>query len=89
MPRHIRARDIDAVLAHGGYEPSEYDPTVGWAPGYRTAQDGRRQVNVFHDGPGEEDALELYAAELHAHGYHVVPDQQPGGGRRRLHITKP
>lgn len=88
MPRHIRARNIDAALAYGGYEPSEW-AEGDWDPGYRTAQDGRRQVNVFHDGPGEQQALELYTAELRAHGYHVVPDQQPGGGRRRLHITKP
>lgn len=89
MPRHIRAADVDGILAYGGYEPSEYDPQAGWDPGYRVAQDGRRQVNAFHDGPGEEAGLDLYAAELRAHGYHVVPDQQPGGGRRRLHITKP
>ena len=89
MPRHIRARDVDAVLAYGGYEPSEYDSATGWDPGYRVAQDGRRQVLVFHDGHGEEDGLELYTAELRAHGFHVVPDQMPGGGRRRLHITCP
>lgn len=88
MARHIRARDVDAVLAYGGYEPSEF--TDGdWAPGYRTAQDGRRQVNVFHDGPGEADGLERYRLELQAAGFHVVADQQPGGGRRRLHITRP
>lgn len=88
MPRHIRAADVDAVLAH--YPPSEFDPgTQTWEPGYRVTQDGRRQVNVFHDGPGEQDGLERYRLELQAAGFHVVPDQQPGGGRRRLHITKP
>jgi len=89
MPRHIRAADVDAVLAYNGYEPSEYDPVTGWDPGYRVAQDGRRQVNVFHDGPGEEDGLERYRLELQAAGFCVIPDQMPGGGRRRLHITKP
>jgi hypothetical protein len=89
MARHIRAVDVDAVLDHGGFEPSEYDPATGWDPGYRIAQDGRRQVNVFHDGPGEEHHLATYRAELQAAGFHVVPDQQPGGGRRRLHVTKP
>ncbi|WP_372344668.1 hypothetical protein [Streptomyces sp. KL116D] len=88
MPRVIRARDIDAVLAYGGFEPSDYDPRTGWYPGYRVAQDGRRMVHVFHDGPGEVAGLDQYQAELQAAGYHVVPDQQPGGGRRRLHITQ-
>lgn len=89
MPRVIRARDVDAVLAYGGYEPSDYDQLTGWDPGYRVAQDGRRQVNVFHDGPGEQPQLDQYQAELQAAGYHVVSDQQPGGGRRRLHVTRP
>jgi hypothetical protein len=88
MPRVIRARDVDAVLAYNGYEPSEWTGN-DWEPGYRITQDGRRQVNVFHDGPGEADHLETYRLELQAAGFHVVPDQQPGGGRRRLHITKP
>ncbi|MFJ3984374.1 hypothetical protein [Streptomyces fungicidicus] len=89
MARVIRARDVDAVLAYSGYEPSEFDPVTGWVHGYRIAQDGRRQVNVFHDGPGEADGLERYQLELKAAGFHVVADQQPGGCRRRLHITKP
>ncbi|CAM5428208.1 MULTISPECIES: hypothetical protein [Streptomyces] len=89
MPRVIRARDVNAALASGGYEPSEYDPDYGWDPGYRAVQAGRRQVNVFHDGPGETTGLEQYTAELRAAGYHVVADQMPGGGRRRLHITRP
>jgi hypothetical protein len=89
MARHIRAADVDGILAYGGYEPSEYDPQAGWDPGYRVAQDGRRQVLVFHDGPGEETGLQQYRDELRAHGFHVVPDQMPGGGRRRLHITRP
>jgi hypothetical protein len=86
MPRVIRARDVDAVLE--SYPPSEWTDE-GWLPGWRTAQSGRRQVNVFHDGPGEKAGLEKYALELQAVGFHVVPDQQSGGGRRRLHITKP
>lgn len=88
MPRHIRAADVDAVLAYSGYEPSEF-VDGDWLPGYRITQDGRRQVNVFHDGPGEQDGLERYRLELQAAGYHVIPDQQPGGGRRRLYVTKP
>lgn len=85
MPRLIRARDVDAALA--GYPPSEF-VDGDWERGYRIAQDGRRQVNVFHDGPGEQGELEKYRLELQAAGFHVVPDQQPGGGRRRLHITR-
>lgn len=88
MGRHIRAADVDAVLAYNGYEPSEF-VDGDWEPGYRIAQDGRRQVNVFHDGPGEKDGLERYRLELHAAGYCVIPDQMPDGGRRRLHVTKP
>lgn len=88
MARHIRARDVDAVLAYGGFEPSEF-VDGDWSPGYRVAQDGRRQVNVFHDGPGEEAHLGTYTAELRAAGFHIVPDQMPGGGRRRLHVTSP
>jgi hypothetical protein len=89
MSRHIRAADVDAVLAYNGYEPSEYDPATGWDPGYRIAQDGRRMVHVFHAGPVVEDGLERYRLELQAAGYCVIPDQQPGGGRRRLHVSRP
>jgi hypothetical protein len=87
MPQRIQAADVDAVLAYNGYEPSEF-VDGDWIPGYRVAQDGRRQVNVFHDGPGEQDGLERYRLELQAAGYCVIPDQQPGGGRQRLHITR-
>ncbi|WP_282790864.1 hypothetical protein [Streptomyces sp. CC224B] len=86
MPRHLRAVDIDAVL--DAYPASEWSGD-GWIPGWRTAQDGRRQVLVFHDGPGEQDGLDTYRLALQGAGFHVVPDQQPGGGRRRLHITRP
>jgi hypothetical protein len=86
MPRVIRAREVAQVLE--SYPQSEFIDG-DWDPGWRAAQSGRRQVNVFHDGPGEADGLERYALELQAAGFHVVPDQQPGGGRRRLHITKP
>ncbi|MFI8191418.1 hypothetical protein ACIF8T_21785 [Streptomyces sp. NPDC085946] len=86
MPRVIRAADVEVVLEE--FPPSEWTDQ-GWLPGWRTAQDGRRQVNVFHDGPGEADGLEQYRQQLQAAGFHVVADQQPGGGRRRLHITKP
>lgn len=85
MARVIRVRDVDDVLK--AYPRSEF-VDGDWEPGYRTAQDGRRQVNVFHDGPGEADQLDVYRLELQAAGFHVVPDQQPGGGRRRLHVTR-
>lgn len=88
MGQRIRARDVDAVLSYNGYEPSEWLGN-GWNPGYRTTQEHPRQVNVFHDGPGETDGLKRYRLELQTAGYTVTPDQQPGGGRRRLHITKP
>lgn len=87
MGRHIGAADVDAVLARS-YPQSEF-VDGDWEPGYRVVQDGRRQVNVFHDGPGEQDGLERYRLELQTAGFHVIPDQQPGGGKRRLHITKP
>jgi hypothetical protein len=86
MARVIRARDVDAVLE--GYPQSEF-VDGDWEPGYRVAQDGRRQVNVFHDGPGEETQLDTDRLELQAAGFHVIPDQQPGGGRRRLHVIRP
>ncbi|MFF2502155.1 hypothetical protein ACFVTY_01980 [Streptomyces sp. NPDC058067] len=86
MPRVIRASDVDAALE---LHPHSEWTNEGWLPGWRTAQDGRRQVRVFHDGPGEQDGLDKYRLELQAAGYHVVPDQMPGGGRRRLHITRP
>lgn len=86
MPRHIRAADVDALLARS-CPPSEF-VDGDWDPGYRVVQDGRRQVNVFHDGPGEQDGLERYRLELQAAGFHVISDQQPGGGRRRLHVTR-
>ncbi|MEW2267880.1 hypothetical protein [Streptomyces sp. NPDC047868] len=89
MPQRIRAADVDAVLAYNGYEPSEHDPASGWIPGYRIAQHGPRKVNVFHDGPGEQAGLEAYRLELQAAGFCVVSDQQQGGGRRRLHVTRP
>jgi hypothetical protein len=86
MSRHIRACDVDAVLE--AYPQSEF-VDGDWIPGRRTTQDGRRQVNVFHDGPGEQDGLEAYRLELQAASFCVIPDQQPGGGRRRLHVTRP
>lgn len=89
MPRIIRAHDVVDVLSDAGFDPSKWLGN-GWAPGWRATQDGRRRVNVFHDGPGEADGLETYRLELQAAGYHVVRDQQPHeGGRRRLHVTRP
>ena len=86
MARVIRARDVDAVLAYSGYGPSEFVDGE-WEPGYRVGQDGRRRVNVFHDGPGEADRLEVYRLELQAAGFCVIPEQQEDGGRRRLGVT--
>lgn len=88
MARVLRAGDVYDQLMRGGFSPSEWLGD-GWYPGYRVAQDGRRQVNVFHDGPGEVAGLDQYQAGLQAAGFCVVPDQMPDGGRRRLHITKP
>ena len=84
MPRVIHARDVAAVLTDGGFDPSE--PDGDRDPGYRTVQDGRRLVLVFHDGPGEGHHLDLYRGELQAAGFHVVPDRQAGG--RRLRVTR-
>ncbi|KOX32835.1 hypothetical protein ADL07_11780 [Streptomyces sp. NRRL F-4707] len=86
MPGVIRAAAVARILEP--YPPSEWTGD-DWLPGWRAEQSGRRQVNVFHDGPGEADGLEKYRLELQAAGYCVIPDQQPGGGRRRLHITRP
>lgn len=86
MPRMINTREVARVLE--AYPQSEF-ADGDWTPGWRAAQDGRRRVNVFHDGHGEQDGLERYRLELQAAGFCVIPDQQPGGGRRRLHITRP
>lgn len=85
MGRVIRTREVAGVLE--SYTPSEWTGD-DWIPGWRLAQAGRRQVNAFHDGPGEQDGLVQYRLELQAVGYCVIPDQQSGGGRRRLHITR-
>ncbi|WP_282792934.1 hypothetical protein [Streptomyces sp. CC224B] len=87
MARVIRTQDIIQVLE--AYPRSEWINDDWGIPGWRVVQAGRRQVNVFHDGPGEQDGLDTYRLALQAVGFHVVPDQQPGGGRRRLHITRP
>ncbi|MEU1071876.1 MULTISPECIES: hypothetical protein [unclassified Streptomyces] len=89
MSRLIRARDVDAMLAYAGFELSAFDQQTGWAPGYRVTQGDRRLVRVFHDGDGEQEQLAVYAALLESRGYSVVHEQQPGGGRRRLAVTKP
>ncbi|WP_432169103.1 hypothetical protein [Streptomyces sp. 1222.5] len=88
MARIIRAWDIDRQLIDWGHEHSEFEGG-DWDPGFRVAQGGRRQVNVFWDGPGEQDQLRNIAEELRQAGYHVVPTQQDRGGRRRLEVTLP
>ncbi|MEU9208503.1 hypothetical protein AB0D27_11250 [Streptomyces sp. NPDC048415] len=88
MGRHIRAASVGKVLVDKGHEHSEFEGG-DWDPGFRVAQAGPRQVNVFWDGPSEADQLTAITAELRAEGYHVVPTQQDHGGRRRLEVTRP
>lgn len=88
MSRRLRARDVSRQLGDAGHIHSEWDG-VDWEPGYRSAQRGPRLVHTFHDGPGEEHHLGLYALALRNLGYHVVAEQQDGGGRRRLAVTTP
>lgn len=88
MARRIKAASVERLLIDQGHAFSEFEAGE-WDPGYRVAQAGRRQVNVFWDGPGEADQLEAITAELRAAGYHVVPTQQDRGGRRRLEVTLP
>lgn len=89
MSMRIREAAVARVLDDGGYAASVWDRQAeDWDPGYHTAQRAR-VVHVFHDGPGEAEQLALYEAELRAAGYHVHATQQPGGGRRRLEVTRP
>jgi hypothetical protein len=87
MARLIRADSVDRTLTAKGYDHSEFIDG-DWDPGIRVVQAGRRQVNVFWDGPGEADQLDAVTADLRAAGYHVVPTQQDRGGRR-LEVTRP
>lgn len=86
--RVITAARIDQELTNWGHERSEFG-AGDWDPGFRVAQAGRRQVHVFWDGPGEADQLRNITEELRASGYHVHATQLPGGGRRRLEVTRP
>ncbi|MGW1001756.1 hypothetical protein [Streptomyces sp. NPDC002520] len=88
MARRIKAADVDRLLIDQGHEFSEFEAGE-WDPGFRVAQAGPRQVNVFYDGPGEADQLAAVTTGLRAKGYHVVPTQQDRGGRRRLEVTRP
>lgn len=88
MARRIRASSVERLLIDSGHEFSEFEGGE-WDPGFRVAQAGPRQVNVFYDGPGEADQLEAITTEFRAAGYHVVATQQDRGGRRRLEVTRP
>lgn len=88
MAHRIRATDVSRQLGDAGHQHSEWDG-VNWDPGYRSQQAGPRTVHTFHDGPGEEHYLGLYALALKNLGYAVRTEQQDRGGRRRLVVTKP
>lgn len=88
MPRRIKAGDVRRVLIGEGFDFSEFDGG-DWDPGFRCEQAGTRAVHVFHDGPGEQQHLDTYTTALRDAGYHVVAEQQPRGGRRRLIVTHP
>jgi hypothetical protein len=92
MPQRLRASDVSRQLGDAGHIHSEWHPTgpvADWEPGYRSVQHGPRLVHLFHDGPGEEHHLDLYALAQRNLGYSVTHDQQPGGGRQRLHVIRP
>lgn len=90
MARRIRAVSVEQLLTDAGHEFSNFDAQAAeWDPGVRVTQAGPRQVNVFWDGPGEADQLEVITVELRGEGYHVVLSQQDRGGRRRLEVTRP
>lgn len=88
MARRIKAAQIEGLLVGNGHDLSEFEAEE-WDPGFRVAQAGPRQVNVFFDGPGEADQLAAVATELRLKDYHVVITQQDRGGRRRLEVTRP
>lgn len=89
MAMRIRQVDVEQLLDDGGYHPAEWDRLAEvWEDGYRTVQVGPRRVLVFEEGPAEAVQLGLYQQELRAAGYHVHATQQPGGGRRRLEVTR-
>lgn len=88
MAQRIRHRDVGEHLGAAGHSSSEFEGG-NWDPGYRTAQSGPRRVHVYHDGPGEEQQIHAYATTLQNLGYTVDHQQQTGGGRRRLVITRP
>lgn len=88
MNQPLRASDVSRQLGDAGHVKAEWD-NVDWEHGYRSVQRGPCLVHTFHDGPGEEDHLSLYALALKNLGYHVVAEQQDNGGRHRLAITRP
>lgn len=88
MGRLIRQASVDQALADQGYARSEFEDGE-WDPGVRAVQAGRRTVHVFWDGPGEADQLAAITNDLREAGYHVHASQMPGGGRRRLEVTRP
>jgi len=87
MARRIKATDLQRLLTDAGHEFSEFEGG-DWDPGFRVAQAGPRQANVFYDGPGEADHLKVISAELRAAGFHVHA-RQPDNGRPRLEVTRP
>ncbi|MFJ8348938.1 hypothetical protein ACIQ9J_21770 [Streptomyces sp. NPDC094153] len=88
VAQRIKAAAVEGFLRDQGHEFSEFEGG-DWVPGVRVAQAGRRQVNVFWDGPGEADQLNTITNELREAGYHVAGTQQDPGGRRRLEVTLP
>ena len=87
MAQRIKQAAIRQLLIDRGHYASEFEGG-DWDPGFRTAQAGTRAVHVFHDGPGEADHLDTYAADLREAGYHVHATQH-ASGRRRLEVTRP
>lgn len=88
MPMRIKAANVRRALIDAGHDFSEFDGG-DWDPGHRSGQAGPRVVHVFHDGPGEQHHLALYTDTLRGLGYHVVAQEQDGGARRRLAVTRP
>lgn len=86
MTRRIPACRIADDLADAGHTDSARAPE--WVPGFRAAQASPRTVRLWHDGPDEQQHLDLYVQVLRALGYYVTPER-PAGKRPRLRITHP
>ncbi|MFB8347978.1 hypothetical protein [Streptomyces niveus] len=84
--RRIRACDIAHDLIAAGHTDSTRGPA--WQPGHRAAQASPRTVRCWHDGPGEQEHLDKYAATLQGIGYTVIPERAKGK-RPSLRITHP